>query len=135
MENTLKNDDVLYISTKAYWFGEPQYGDIVVFHNIRPDGSTEKNLVKRIIGLPGDHISISGGVVIRNGTMLNEPYLKSGMTLGSMSELTVPEGSYFVLGDNREVSNDSRNFGCISEEQLYGKVVFRIFPLDGFRTF
>jgi signal peptidase I len=138
MEDTLKNDDVLYIATKAYWFGEPQYGDIVVFHNVRPDGSTERNLVKRVIGLPGDRISISNGAVIRNGTVLDETYLKSGTTPGSMSEVTVPERSYFVLGDNREVSNDSRNFasvGFVSEDQLYGKVVLRIVPLDEFRTF
>jgi signal peptidase I len=138
MEDTLKENEILYISRKAYWFGAPQYGDIVVFHTALTDESgSEKSLVKRIIGLPGDHISISGGMVIRNNVPLNEPYLKSGQTPGNLDELVVPEDSYFVMGDNREVSNDSRSatVGFVNEEQLRGKVLFRIFPLGEFRVF
>jgi signal peptidase I len=138
MENTLKENEILYIAKKAYWFGSPQHGDIVIFHTALVDQSgTEKNLVKRIIGLPGDRISISGGMVIRNGETLDEPYLKSEGVSGTMSEVVVPADSYFVLGDNREVSNDSRNaaLGFVGKDQLRGKVVFRIFPLNEFRTF
>jgi signal peptidase I len=138
MENTLNENEMLYIAKKAYWFGPPQHGDIVVFHTTLTDQSgTEKNLVKRIIGLPGDRISISGGMVIRNDEVLDEPYLKAEGVSGTMSEVTVPADSYFVLGDNREVSNDSRNaaLGFVGKDQLRGKVIFRIFPLSEFRTF
>jgi signal peptidase I len=138
MENTLKENEIVYIAKKAYWFGSPGYGDIVVFHSLLTDKSgSEKSLVKRIIGLPGDHISISGGVVFRNGEALNEPYLKSGLTPGDMGEVMVPANSYFVLGDNREVSNDSRNsaVGFVDKSQLQGKVVLRILPLNEFKAF
>jgi signal peptidase I len=138
MENTLKENEILYIAKKAYWFGSPQHGDIVVFHTALVDQSgAEKNLVKRIVGLPGDRISISGGMVIRNGEVLDEPYLKSEGVSGTMSEVVVPADSYFVMGDNREVSNDSRNaaLGFVGKDQLRGKVIFRIFPLTEFRTF
>jgi signal peptidase I len=137
MENTLKENELLYIAKPAYWLASPQYGDIVVFHITTEENEVERNLVKRVIGLPGDSISISGGTVIRNGTPLEEPYLKNGTTPGEMGELTVPEDAYFVLGDNREVSNDSRNpsIGFIEKEQVYGKVILRIFPLDKFRAF
>jgi signal peptidase I len=78
MEDTLKENEILYIARKAYWFGSPQYGDIVVFHTALTDeNGSEKSLVKRIVGLPGDHITVSEGMVIRNGTPLDEPYLKS----------------------------------------------------------
>lgn len=138
MEDTLKENDVLYIAKQAYRLGEPQYGDIVVFHTaLEANNSSEKSLVKRIIGLPGDRITIGGGVVFRNGEALQETYLKSGQTPGEMSEVVVPPDSYFVLGDNREVSNDSRNsvIGCISKQQLQGKALFRIFPLTDFHVF
>jgi signal peptidase I len=138
MEDTLKENDVLYIAKQAYLFGEPQHGDIVVFHTVlETSGGSEKALVKRIIGVPGDRISISGGVVFRNGAMLDEPYLKTGHTSGELSEVVVPPDSYFVLGDNREVSNDSRNsaIGFVSKQQLQGKALLRIFPLADFRVF
>jgi signal peptidase I len=138
MENTLKENEILYIAKKAYWFGSPGYGDIVVFRSLLTDkNGSEKSLVKRVIGLPGDRIFISGGTVFRNGEPLSEPYLKSGLTPGDMGEVMVPANSYFVLGDNREVSNDSRNsaVGFVDKSQLQGKVVLRILPLNEFQTF
>jgi signal peptidase I len=138
MENTLKENEILYVGQKAYWFGDPKRGDIVVFHSTLTDEKgDEKTLVKRIIGLPGDRIAIDGGVVYRNGQTLSEPYVKGGVTRGELDELVVPEDSYFVLGDNRDVSNDSRNaeIGFIDKSQLRGKVLLRIFPLSNFRVF
>jgi signal peptidase I len=138
MENTLKENEILYVGQKAYWFGDPKRSDIVVFKSTLTDESgEEKVLVKRIIGLPGDRIAIGGGTVYRNGQALSEPYVKGGVTRGDLSELIVPEDSYFVLGDNRDVSNDSRNaeIGFISKEQLRGKVLLRIFPLSDFHVF
>jgi signal peptidase I len=138
MEDTLKENEILYIAKKAYWFGSPQHGDIVVFRTqLTDEDGAEKSLVKRVIGLPGDRIFISGGIVFRDGVPLDEPYLKSGQTPGDMSEVMVPANSYFVLGDNREVSNDSRNaaVGFIERTQMQGKVLLRIFPLSDFRVF
>jgi signal peptidase I len=138
MENTLKENEILYIARRAYWFGEPQHGDIVVFHiTLSDDSGDGKTLVKRIIGIPGDRITISGGVVYRNDRPLDEAYVKGGMTLGDLNDLVVPDDSYFVLGDNREVSNDSRNadIGFVEKSQLRGKVMVRIFPLSEFRVF
>jgi signal peptidase I len=138
MENTLKENDIVYIAQKAYWFGDPQHEDIVVFYSTLSDGSGgRKTLVKRVIGVPGDRIAINGGTVYRNGQALSEPYVKSGETRGNLAGLVVPEDSYFVLGDNREVSNDSRNaeIGFIDKDQLRGKVLFRIFPLSDLQVF
>ncbi|MDR3037166.1 MAG: signal peptidase I [Coriobacteriales bacterium] len=138
MENTLVGSDILFVASKAYWFGSPEHGDIVLFHTtLTTESGDEKTLVKRLIGLPGDRISINGGIVFRNGEPLDEPYLKEGITAGTMSEVVVPKGSYFVMGDNRAVSRDSRDssVGFVKESQLRGKIVLRIFPLDQFRAF
>ncbi|MDR1713021.1 MAG: signal peptidase I [Coriobacteriales bacterium] len=136
MQPGIQDNDILYIARRAYWFSEPQYGDLVVFDVQTKDESgqvvKEKNLVKRVIGLPGDTISVKNGKVYRNGEALNEPYLMSGTTPGTMAALTVPADTIFVLGDNREVSNDSRNpaLGPIAQSSLKGKIIFRMFPLD-----
>jgi signal peptidase I len=138
MENTLEPNEILYVTKQAYWFGPPGYGDIVIFQSdIYAEDGTEKTLVKRIIGVPGDHIVIQGGTVYRNGVPLDEPYTKSGTTPGDMSEVVVPADSYFVLGDNREVSRDSRSpdVGFVGRDQLRGQVLVRIFPLDRFKVF
>jgi signal peptidase I len=138
MENTLEPNEILYVTKKAYWFGPPDYNDIVIFNSSLQEGNgDEKTLVKRIIGIPGDRISIQGGTVFRNGMPLDEPYTKTGTTPGSMSEVQVPADSYFVLGDNREVSRDSRDesVGFVTKEQLQGQVIVRVFPLDRFTVF
>lgn len=136
MENTLHNDDYVFVSKKSYtWFGEPQRGDIIVFKsNLLLENGQNKLLVKRIIGLPGDTISISGGIVYLNGVALEESYTKDGYTQTEMSEITVPENSLFCMGDNRQNSADSRDsrIGCVPMSDVKGKVVFRIWPLSDF---
>jgi signal peptidase I len=135
MENTFVEKDILFIANKAYWFGEPNYNDIIIFDDNGVGGN--KKLVKRVIGLPGDTILIAGGTVFRNGVALDELYTKDGVTSGPSGPLTVPEDSYYVLGDNREVSRDSRSedVGFVSKDQLAGKVIFRLFPLNKFGFF
>jgi signal peptidase I len=133
MEPTLYENDYLIISKQAYTvFGEPKRGDIVVFpHNT--DGVKEL-YIKRIIGLPGDKITITNGVVIINGEPLNETYTKDGTTPGDVKDFVVPEGRVYVMGDNRIVSVDSRSdeVGCVAIKKITGKAIIRVFPFSKF---
>ena len=134
MENTLVANDYLFISKQSYrLFGDPQRGDIIVFHSslTTSDGS-EKLLVKRIIAIPGDTLSITGGVVYINGEPQDEPYTKDGYTNTEMDEVYVPEGKLFCMGDNRQNSRDSRDsaIGLVDEDDVLGKAVFRLFPFS-----
>jgi len=133
MEPTLYANDYLIVSKQAYTiFGEPKRGDIVVFpHNT--DGLKEL-FIKRVIGLPGDKITISDGFVEINGKVLEEPYTKDGTTPGSFKNYVVPDGRVFVMGDNRIVSIDSRSeeVGCISIKDITGKAILRVYPFGKF---
>jgi len=135
MQDTLQPNDYVFLAKKAYVFGaEPELGDIIVFRSHLDDGhGTQKNLIKRVIGTPGDTVEIHDGSVWLNGTALVEPYTKTGYTSGEMAALVVPEDTYFVLGDNRDISLDSRSpeVGCISMDAVRGKVVFRLLPFSG----
>ena len=92
--------------------------------------------IKRVIGIPGDHIKIENGNVFRNGEIIQEDYLQSGVITtngkGNCIDVTVPENSVFVMGDNRSQSTDSRCFGCIPLEKIESKVWIRIWPLSEF---
>lgn len=129
MSPTLVNGNIV----TALRGGSYERGDIVAFYY------NDKILVKRIVGLPGEVIDIDeDGSVSVDGEPLDEPYLDE-KALGECDiELPyqVPEGRYFVMGDNRSVSSDSRSsqVGCVAEEQVIGKLIFRLLPLDGFGT-
>ncbi len=134
MENTLAENDYLFVSKIAYK-GEktPQRGDIIVFRSdLERDNGAKKLLIKRIIGLPGDTILVEDGQVYRNGELLYEPYIKDGWTNMPIEEQTVPEGCFFVMGDNRLNSADSRDsrIGFVSSDTIMGKAVFRLFPIS-----
>lgn len=94
---------------------------------------TRKNLIKRVIGLPGDSVKVENDQVFINGKLLNEPYISSP-TVGFVDIQKLPEGQYFLMGDNRSVSLDSRSseVGTISKERIIGKVLIRVFPFDRF---
>ena len=133
MEDTLHPEDYVFLARQAYTFGDVKFGDIVVFQStLLDDRGVRKNLIKRVIGLPGDTISIQDDAVYRNGDRLYEPYTKDGVTLGEMATVTVPNDAYFVMGDNRLVSTDSRSavVGFVHEDSLEGKVFFRLFPIS-----
>ena len=139
MENTLHQNDYLFVSRRHYsWFGNDlKRGDIITFDSELTTGlGMKKILVKRIIGLPGDRVSISEGKVYINGEAQEEPYTKDSYTSTTMDEVTVPEGYIFVLGDNRQNSTDSRSpeVGFIDINRIRGKVVFRLFPISDFGT-
>ncbi len=132
MYSTLEEGDYLIINRMAYKFKEPQRGDIIVFKSdLQQDDGTTKDLVKRVIGIPGDTVKIENGKVYVNGEELVEPYLDEDITSGEV-DTVVPEDCVFVLGDNREISLDSRyaDVGFISESDILGKVFIRLYPFN-----
>jgi len=133
MQPTLYENNYIFLSKQAYRFSEPKPGDIVVFHtNLTTTEGQEKLLIKRIIALPGDVISIGEGRVYVNDVMLDEPYIFSDETNGYIESLVIPEGKVFVMGDHREVSIDSRSerVGCVPIDKIIGKAVFRLYPFN-----
>ena len=105
----------------------PERGDIVI---VTPPG-TRTDYIKRVIGVPGDQVEINGGRVSVNGQELTEPYVPDEYRdRTSMERMTVPPGEYFVLGDHRSSSNDSRTWGTVARHFIYGKAVFSYWPLD-----
>ena len=134
MENTLHENDYVFVSRRHYtWLGRDlERGDIIVFNSdLTLSMGIKKLLVKRIIGLPGDTVSISDGKVYVNGRETDQSFTKDGYTNSKMDEVTVPEGCVFVLGDNRQNSTDSRSsaVGFVPISKIRGKVFFRLFPL------
>ncbi len=130
MDRTLEHNDLLIASKLAYRLHEPERGDIVVF---RPPNEESRDFIKRIVALPGDHFRIVGGKITVNGLVLEEPYLPEPWTANNTAfeghEQVVPGRAYFVLGDNRNHSSDSRSFGYIKREAILGKAEVRIWPL------
>lgn len=130
MVPTLQDGERLIINKIGYRISEPDYGDIVVLKH-----ADHVDYVKRVIGKAGDTVEIRNRVVYRNGSALDEPYINTG-DYDDFSSVTVPEGSYFVLGDNRPVSLDSRydSVGFIKRKDIIGKVFFRFWPLSRLGT-
>ena len=124
---TLHSGERLLIDKLTYRFRDPARGEIVVFRYPR---DPSHYFIKRIIGLPGDHVVISSGYVYVNGVRLVEEYTSS-LTLGSDREYVVPPGSYFVLGDNRNNSQDSRTpfVGYVPRSLIVGRAVLRYWPI------
>ena len=115
---------------ERYLFGSPQRGDIVVFHH--PSG-VHRDLVKRIIGLPGETIELRQGTVYIDGRPLLEPYLAGAEpAVGDMAPVRIPPGAYFVMGDNRNHSQDSRVLGPIPADRIVGKAFLTWWPRDRF---
>jgi signal peptidase I len=131
MEKTLLVDDRVLVNKLAYKVGNVHRGDVVVFK--RPPKETDtsiKDLIKRVVGLPGETIESRSGVVYINGEALSEPYLQPGMPTNELPPTVVPQGHFFVMGDNRTNSFDSRRFDPIDEDLLVGRAEARIWPLS-----
>ena len=135
MYGTLHHSEFVLVNKLAYVRSEPQHGDIIVFNY--PEDPSEQ-FVKRIIALPGDTIEIRQGAVYVNGQKINEPYVSRGAQLAgftSRDELasrTVPAESYFVMGDNRRGSRDSREWGFLPRKFIVGKVWVAYWPPEDF---
>jgi len=134
MEPTLFTGQFLLISRVHYMFGELHHGDIAVFF---PPNEPER-LVKRVIGLPGDVIEIRNQLVYRNGVQLNEPYFINAPCTPSKctdARWELGKDQYFMMGDNRNRSRDSRVFGPVPKENFIGRAVFRYIPVWEMRYF
>lgn len=133
MYPTIQPNNFLVINKIPYMNGEPKHGEIVVFKaEIATLGDSEKDLIKRVIGVAGDKIYISNGTVYRNGEALKESYIYMGTTPGDMAEITVEKGKIFVMGDNRPVSLDSRDkrLGQVDVKAVLGRADIRLFPFN-----
>src|SRR5579864_1973052 len=124
----LDDQERIFINKFVYHLEPIERGDIVVFRYPR---DPSKSFIKRVIGLAGDHIRIDEGRVYVNGKRLDEDYVPQVYEdLRSYPEMIVPPDSYFVLGDHRSLSNDSRDFGPVNQSYIYGKAVFGYWPMD-----
>ncbi|QAT43483.1 signal peptidase I [Aminipila luticellarii] len=138
MQPTLYENNYILLNKQAYHFGEPKRGDIIVFHTgLKLENGKEKMLIKRVIGLPGETITIKEGNVYINDKMLDQSFTKDGYTDGDIENLKIPEGELFVMGDNRLVSIDSRlaEVGCVKIDDVLGKAFVRLYPFNEIRTF
>lgn len=127
---TIQLQDRLIVDKLFFKFGELKRGDVVVF-KAPPAAHESDDLVKRIIGLPGDKVEVSDGVVYINDQELYEPYLRESPQY-NFGAFIIPEDSYFVLGDNRNNSKDSHIWGILPAENISGRVLIRYWPLNSF---
>lgn len=153
MVPTIEVNDRVMVNKLAFRWDDPERGDIVVFRDpaepefeesfpeavirsvleaigVRTRGRDD--LIKRVIGLPGETISISGNRVVVDGEPIDEPYLPDGVVMGDDGPFVVREDEVFVMGDNRQFSFDSRRFGAIPFEDLVGRAFVTIWPLANF---
>jgi len=151
MEPLLQRNDRVVVDKLTYDFDDISRGDVIVFEKpASAPGSDIADLIKRVVGLPGDSVVVDGGVVYINGSLLEEPYLPEGTFTGQGSgtpqpgstgpaprcgvadPCVVPDGYVFVMGDNRSNSKDSRwtDLGYVGSDQLVGRAFVRVWPLD-----
>ncbi len=127
MMPTLQDQERVFINKFVYKLEPIERGDVIVFRYPRDPA---KSYIKRVIAVAGDHVRIDGGVVYVNGNRLSEPYVPEMYEdVRSYPETLVPPHCYFVLGDHRNLSNDSRDFGPVDEDFIYGKAVFGYWPV------
>jgi signal peptidase I len=152
MEPTLDVGDRVVVNRLAYRLGEPEHGQVVVF--LRPSAAEQapsggplswvrravaqglggtppgsEDLIKRVVGLPGDVVEGRDGHLVRNGRRVDEPYLQSGTFTSEFLKVRIKPGHYWVMGDNREDSADSRVFGQIDRSALVGRAVLTVWPV------
>ena len=126
MEPGLHTDEYVLVNKVAYLFHEPQRGDVIVFHYPL---DTTKDFIKRVIGIPGDTITTTSDAVIVNGQTLHEPYISTPFNYAS-DTLKLGSGEFFVMGDNRDNSLDSRTWGPLNRSYIVGKAVAVYWPLS-----
>jgi len=128
MMPSLADQERIFVNKFVYRLEPIERGDIVVFKYPR---DPSQSYIKRVIGVAGDRIHIDGGQVYVNDQPLDEDYVPPAYTdVQSLQEMVVPAQSYFVLGDHRNMSRDSRDFGPVNQSYIYGKAVFGYWPMD-----
>jgi signal peptidase I len=128
MQPRLHDSERVFVNKFLYRVSEIERGDIIVFWY---PGNTSKSFIKRVIGLPGETVEISGGQVRLDGKPYQEPYVPPEFEDRSdFGPVTIPENHYFVMGDHRNTSNDSRSWGTLSANLIFGKAIFRYWPLS-----
>ena len=147
MQPSLARDEYIVVSQLAYWLRDPRRGEVIVLRNPRQQ---PRSYIKRIVGLPGEHVRTEAGRVLINGELLDEPYLQRveihngnkgsstsalvtsaeapGRFAGAVTEWFLDDGQYFVMGDNRANSDDGRSFGPLARELIVGKAWVRYWP-------
>ncbi len=155
MEDTLQINDRVMVNKLAYKIGDLQRGHVVVFDDPRGDEAPEEAMVeaarrnileaiglsvprsefiKRVIGLPGERVEIIDNQVLIDGVPIDEPYLKAGSVMPDFGPIIVPRGQMFVMGDNRNASQDSRYFGAVATDTIVGRAFVIMWPVDHWTT-
>ncbi|KIV52209.1 hypothetical protein TS65_26120 [Aneurinibacillus migulanus] len=122
MYPTLEDHERIVVNKWIYQMKNPSYGDVIVLH-----ANDREDYIKRIIGVGGDELELRNGTLYRNGSIVDEPYINE-ITLGEFDKIKVPPDSYFVMGDNRNRSMDSREIGFISQSSIVGRAEFIFYP-------
>lgn len=130
METTLLINDRVLVNKLSYKLHDVHRGDVVVFVRREDEPGQYRDLIKRVIGLPGDTVQSRENVVSVNGATMVEPYLDPGITTSDFGPVVVPEDQIFVMGDNRNDSYDSRNFGTIEEDRIVGRAFVLFWPVN-----
>lgn len=136
MEPTYLDGEYLVIDELSYYLREPRRGEVIVF---RFPNNRSQFFIKRIIGLPGDTVMVDDGRVVINSEVYNQgaildesDYIKAGLRTGGSISVTLGEDEYYVLGDNRPASSDSRSWGALTRDDIVGRAWIRAFPVDRF---
>lgn len=131
MVPTIEVNDKVIVTNFSYWFEGPKRGDVIVF---RYPLDTKKDYIKRCIGLPGETIEFRNSKLYVNGQLVEEPYLPEGLVFEDYGPIEVPEGQYFMCGDNRNHSSDSRVWGFVEKRLIIGKAQVIYWPFDRWST-
>lgn len=129
MEPSLDIKDRIVVNKVTYHFRSPQRQEVIVFRQVAPEGSPKRDLIKRVMGLPGETLEIKAGVIYINGQAIEEKH-PLNQDFADFGPLTIPSDSYFVMGDNRPASADSRYWGFLPKANVIGPAVLRIWPLN-----
>lgn len=130
MVPTLQVGDRVVVDKLSYRFREPRRQEIIVFRTPTGSSTQFRQLVKRIIGVPGDVVTVDPALqVVVNGVGLPEPYLPDGTVTGDLDRIVVPPGMFFVMGDNRAASFDGRYFGLVPRSSVMGRAVLLVWPV------
>ncbi len=127
MTETFHDKDYLFVEKLGYKFSDPKRGDVIVFNPPLVERTSDR-FIKRVVGVPGDTVKVEGGVTYINGVAQKEPFVTHPSA--QPADITLKAGEYFVMGDNRAGSYDSRSWGPITKDEIQGRVLLRLYPFN-----